>query len=183
MRILRDLPIAERATTVASICIVAVCAVVIYRAHAPVTVASIAETSVHANARAYTALVVFQEKDCESNLRLLSIFERPRLRPYFRERGLLLASGHVPDGKLVGLLRESSPSFVFRRGTPREWRSLERLGVVQTPHLIVLDGAGRTVYSAPTPADPAGYVELAHDLNLLADAAAAGASLLPLHVP
>jgi thioredoxin-related protein len=183
MRILRGGVLAERITTAVSIAVVLVCAVVIFRARTPVSLASIAESSVLTDSGRYTALIVFQEKDCESNLRLLSLFERPRIRPYFRERGLLLASGYFPDNRLVETVRTALPDFGFRRGSPREWRTLERMGVVQTPHLIVLDGTGQVVYSAPAPADPAEYVELTRGLTSLADAAAAGVPPLPLPVP
>lgn len=181
MPILRG--VAERITTAVSLMVVLVCAVVIFRARTPVSLASIAESSVLADSGRYTALIVFQEKDCESNLRLLSLFERPRLRPHFRERGLLLASGYLPDDRLVETVRTALPNFGFRRGTPREWRTLERMGVVQTPYLIVLDGTGQVVYSAAAPTGPAEYVELTRGLTVLADAAAAGASPLPLPVP
>ncbi|HEX6370959.1 MAG TPA: hypothetical protein VF006_18715 [Longimicrobium sp.] len=169
-------PVREHAVAAASVLIVLLCTAFILHTPPPASIAAMVGVPSAPGGPGYTALVVFQEKDCESNLQMLRLFQRPRLRPAFQERGILLASGRgAGDARLRALVSAEHPSFPFRLGTERDARTLHALGMSQTPYLIVLDGAGRVRYSTPAPAGPTEYVALARDLEQLASQLAGGA--------
>jgi hypothetical protein len=157
-------------SVVLSLLIIIGCAFIVARPVRLPTLANVANPDQGVPATPFTALVVFQEKDCESNLQILHLFERPSLRPAFSARGVLLPSSRRPDRRLEALVRHAYPSFEFRRAARGDARTLHALGFQRTPYLVVLDQGGRVRFRTTPPPTPAYFVLLARELRQLAEA-------------
>lgn len=115
----------------------------------------------------FTAVVVFQAGDCESNLNFLNLFNRPQLRAQMHTQVLLGPSGLLRWKSDEERVQAALPGLRYRRATRREWRTLVDQGVDRTPYIVVRDEAGHVRLAHPAPASITDFLNLADDLNNL----------------
>lgn len=116
----------------------------------------------------YTAWIVVQPEDCESNLSLLGLLARPLVARGIPRVELRLIGGPADTVGLRERLGPDAASLGLGVVSHRSVRPLRFLGFRRTPFLIVLDGEGQVRLAVESPRAAEDFVRLGAVLTALA---------------